>query len=75
MGTKIDTSMFAIRMAEHNWRKLNSSGHVQVQVGKAVAVWAHDLSFENTNKSSADTVFAAFNGSIEDGINTTLLNG
>lgn len=69
------TSIFSTRMFEHAGRKLNSSDRVQVQVGKAVAVWVHDFSFDNANKSSADLVFAAFNGSIENGINTTLSNG
>lgn len=74
LSTK-STSIFSTRMAEHNWRQLHSSDRVQVQVGKALAVWVHDINFDHANKSSADLVFAAFNGSIENGRNTTLSNG
>lgn len=69
------TSIFSTRISQHNWRQLHSSDRVQVQVGKAVAVWVQDFSFDSANKSSADLVFAALNGSIENGMNSTLSNG
>ncbi|KAJ9614465.1 hypothetical protein H2200_002602 [Cladophialophora chaetospira] len=69
------TAMSSTRMAEHTWRQMNSSDHVQVQLGKAVTVWVHDFSFDNANKSSADLVLAAFNGSMAGGTETTLSNG
>lgn len=69
------TAVFGSNMARHNWRAMQSDDHVKVRLGKAVAVWVDDFSFDSATQSSANLIFAAINGTLEGGIQSELSNG
>lgn len=75
ISTSNTTALFATNMAKHNWRAMQSDDHVSVRLGKAVAVWVDDFSFDTANQSSANLIFAAINGTLENGVRSELQNG
>lgn len=69
-----DVAAFSTRMATQNsnHRLINSSDHVHVRVADTMVVWADNYTFLSANRSSMLLVFAAFNGSIENGVSSQL---
>ncbi|KAF2474863.1 uncharacterized protein BDR25DRAFT_332172 [Lindgomyces ingoldianus] len=65
---------FKTKMATHNRTKHHEhSEEVQVRDQPRLAVWTHDYAFHSPTRTSATIIFAALNGTIEDGLTTTNL--
>lgn len=69
-----DIALFGTNMAKQNYRNrlLDSSDNVKVRLAETLAVWADTFDFIHANRSTARIVFAAFNGTIESGIEAKL---
>ena len=72
-----DTESFCFEtdMGRHNGEgmAINNSLLAQVEHAPALAVWINDYDFQTVNKTNATVVFAALNGTIEEGSTGSIL--